>query len=372
MRITELQPFILHVPVTGGGIADSTHTVSHWGMPGVIIHTDVGLKGYGYCGTHAHLGSDRLITDAISNLFGPLLVGEDPRETQHLFDKMDRHPVNIWIGRAGVTQMAMSAIDIALWDIKAKAAEQPLWQLLGGNAEKEIIAYNTDCGWLNRDIDQLVDDCKYMIEVEGFPAVKIKVGKSNPKEDLKRIEAVRKAIGDGPNLMVDANGKWNLADAIQFGRRFSDYDITWFEEPLWHDDVNNHARLAEKIDTPIALGELLYNVDAFRPFIEAGAVHYVQPDVMRVGGITPWIQIADLTASHRLPLVPHHGDMMQAQIHLCIAHRACWMLEYIPWTLPYFEEPANVSEGKFVVPRLPGASTTLKKEVFEKYGQPIS
>ncbi len=369
MRITELQPFILHVPVTGGGIADSTHKVTHWGMPGVIIHTDAGLKGYGYCGTHAHLGSDRLITDAIVNLFGPLLIGEDPRQTQHLFNKLDRHPNNIWIGRAGVTQMALSAIDIAVWDLKAKAAEQPLWQLLGGSPDKTIIAYNTDCGWLNRDIDQLVDDCRHMIEMEGFPAVKMKIGKPDPNEDLKRIEAVRRAIGDEAKLMVDANGKWHLADAIQFGRRFSAFDITWFEEPLWHDDVNNHARLADKIDTPIALGELLYNIDAFRHFIEAGAVHYVQPDVMRIGGITPWLQIADLVASHRLPLVPHHGDMMQAQIHLCIAHRACWMLEFIPWTLDYFVEPARVEAGRFVTPHLPGAGTTLTDQALAAYNQ---
>jgi len=187
MRITELEPFILHVPVTGGGITDSTHQISHWGMPGVIVHTDTGIKGYGYCGTHAHLPSDRLITDAITNLFGPLVIGEDPRQTQHLFDKLDRYPINIWIGRAGVTQMALSAIDIALWDIKAKAADEPLWQLLGGHGDKPITAYNTDCGWLNRSIDELADDCKRMIEVEGFPAVKIKVGKPDPQEDLRQI-----------------------------------------------------------------------------------------------------------------------------------------------------------------------------------------
>ena len=211
-----------------------------------------------------------------------------------------------------------------------------------------------------------------MIEVEGFPAVKIKIGKPDPHEDLRRIEAVRRAIGNDARLMVDANGRWNLADAIQYGRRFVDFDVTWFEEPLWHDDVLNHARLADAIQTPIALGELLYNVDQFRHFIEAGAVHYVQPDVMRIGGITAWMQIADLTAAHRLPLVPHHGDMMQAQIHLCIAHRACSMLEYIPWTLACFEEPARVEAGRFVTPRLPGAGTTLKDEALRKFGQTYS
>jgi len=367
MRITHLTPFILHVPVTRGGIADSTHAITHWGMPGVIIHTDVGLKGYGYCGTHAHLPSDKLITSAIADLFGPLLIGEDPRKVRHLHRKMDRDSVNIWIGRAGVTQMALSAIDIALWDLKAKAAKQPLWQLLGGDGDKPIEAYNTDAGWLNWSLEQLTNDCKHLIEVDGFNAVKMKVGKPDPKEDLRRVEAVRRAIGDQPRLMVDANGKWSLADAIQYGRRFADFDVTWFEEPLWHDDVTNHARLAQAIDTPIALGELLYHVDQFRQFIEAGAVHYVQPDVMRMGGITAWWQIAELTDAHRLSLVPHHGDMMQAQIHLCIAHRACTMLEYIPWTLDCFEEPARVEDGQYITPTQPGAGTTLREQAIEKF-----
>ncbi|MEX2215621.1 MAG: mandelate racemase/muconate lactonizing enzyme family protein [Phycisphaeraceae bacterium] len=367
MRITRLEPFILHVPVTRGGVADSTHTLSHWGMPGVIIHTDTAHRGYGYCGTHAHLPSDKLITSAITDLFGPLLIGEDPTQTQHLFHKLDRYPINIWIGRAGVTQMALSAIDIALWDLKAKAAGQPLWQLLGGSDTKRITAYNTDAGWLNFTQQQLIDDCKRLIEVDGFDAVKMKVGKPDAKEDLARVEAVRKAIGDQPRLMVDANGKWHLADAIQYGRRIADFDVTWFEEPLWHDDVTNHKRLAEAITTPIALGELLYTVDAFRQFIECGAVHYVQPDVMRLGGITNWWTIAELTLAHRLPLVPHHGDMMQAQIHLCLAHRACTMLEYIPWTLHCFEEPAKVEAGVYAVPRLPGAGTTVKAEAMGKY-----
>ncbi len=367
MKITQLDPFILHVPVTRGGIADSTHSVTHWGMPGVVIRTDVGLSGFGYCGTHAHLPSDKLITSAMTDLFGPLLIGQDPRKVRHLYRAMDREPVNIWIGRAGVTQMALSAIDIALWDLKAKAADQPLWQLLGGDPEKRIVGYNTDGGWLNWPTDQLVDDCKRMIEVEGFHAVKMKLGKPQPMEDLRRVEAVRRAIGDDARLMVDANGKWHLADAMQYGRRLRDYDVTWFEEPLWHDDVTNHATLAKAIDTPIALGELLYNVDQFRPFIEAGAVHYVQPDVMRLGGITAWLQVAELADAHRLPLVPHHGDMMQAQIHLCIAHRSCWMLEYIPWTLDCFEEPARVVDGAYTTPTQPGAGTTLRDDALARF-----
>jgi L-alanine-DL-glutamate epimerase-like enolase superfamily enzyme len=272
------------------------------------------------------------------------------------------------MGRAGVLQMAISAIDIALWDLKAKIAGEPLWKLLGGSASTPVEGYSTDCGWLVRTKDQLVDDCRRMIEVEGFKAVKIKVGKPDPKEDLMRIEAVRRAIGPQPRLMIDANGRWNIATAKQYGRRLADYDITWFEEPLWHDDVAAHAVLAQSLETPLALGELLYTADAFKEFVAARAVHYLQPDATRCGGLTGALEIADLGLLHNLPVAPHHGDMMQAQLHLAIAHPACTMLEFIPWTLDYFVEPVAVRDGFYRVPELPGAGTTLRAEALERFG----
>ena len=264
--------------------------------------------------------------------------------------------------------MALSAVDIALWDLKAKASDEPLWHLLGGSAGKSVEAYNTDCGWLNLSNEKLVDGCRYMIEEEGFAAVKMKVGKPDPKEDLDRVEAVRSAIGSKPRLMVDANAKWNLPMAIQYGSRFADFDVTWFEEPLWHDDVRGHACLAKAIDTPIALGELLYNRDQFREFITAEGVHYLQPDASRCGGITGLWEIADLGLAHNIPVSPHHGDMMQAQLHAVIAHSGCDQLEFIPWTLHCFEEPVCVKDGRYRVPEQPGAGTTITPDSFEKYG----
>lgn len=124
MKITHLETFILHVPVTRNQIADSTHQLSHWGAPGVIIHTDAGISGYGYTGTHAHLPGDRLITDCIEYAYGPLLTNENPLEIQHLWQKLHRYPPLQWLGRSGITHLALSAVDIALWDIKAKAAQR--------------------------------------------------------------------------------------------------------------------------------------------------------------------------------------------------------------------------------------------------------
>ena len=347
MKITALEPFILHVPVTNQKIADSMHQVTHWGAVGVIVHTDNGLCGYGYTGTHAHLPTDRLIRDCIEHAFGPALLGEDPREVGHLWRKLYQIPSIRWIGRAGITQLALSAIDVALWDLKAKDAKMPLWKLLGGGESCRIVAYNTDGGWLNWTKTQLVEDAKRLV-AEGFRGIKIKIGSPDPRDDLERIEAVRKAIGPRVNFMVDANGRWDLPTAVRVGRHFVDYDIHWFEEPMWFDDVAGHAALARSIATPIALGEQQYSLDAFRQFIAAEAVHYAH--------------------AHRLPVVAHVGDMMQIHLQLSIAHPACEMLEYIPWLRECFEEPATVNDGCFLNPQNAGAGTTLRKDAVEKFG----
>ena len=358
MKITKLEAIILHAPVTRGGIADSTHQLTHWGAPGVAIHTDTGLVGYGFSGTHAHLPTDRLIVECIVNSYGPLLLGADPSEVRALWEKLHKRSEIYWVGRAGITHLALGAIDIALWDLKAKAAGLPLWKLLGGSASKKVEAYNTDGGWLNWSLETMLSDCKRLVEEEGYRAVKIKVGGWNPHEDLRRVEAVRQALGPDVRIMTDANGRWTLPQAIQTAGRLVDFDITWIEEPIYFDDVEGHRRLAETIATPIALGEQLYSASQFRDFIHVGAVHYVQPDVVRLAGITEFWEVADLARCYSLPVVPHVGDMCQVHQHLCFAHPACGLLEYIPWLRDWMEAPAKISGGFYIAPEVPGAGMT--------------
>ena len=167
--------------------------------------------------------------------------------------------------------------------------------------------------------------------------------------------------------MTDANGRWDLATAIQVGRRLGDFDVTWIEEPLWHDDVRGHEQLAQAIDTPIALGEQLYTLDHFNEFMHAGGVHYVQPDVTRLAGITEWWTVAEAAHSFRLPVTAHSGDMAQVQRHLSIAHPACINLEFIPWIRECFTDPATVVDGYFKAPEEPGAGTTPTTEALEKF-----
>ncbi len=358
MHITKLEPFILHAPVTRGGIADSTHSITHWGAPGVAIHTDTGQVGYGFSGTHAHLPTDRLIVDCIVNSYGPLLVGEDPREVRALWEKLYRQSEIFWVGRSGITHLALGAIDLALWDLKAKAADAPLWHLLGGSATKRVEAYNTDGGWLNWPLETLVSDCRRLVEAEGYRAVKLKVGSPSAAEDIRRVAAVREALGPEVAIMVDANGRWNLPRAIQTVGQLAAFDLTWIEEPVFFDDVESHRRLAAAVPVPVAMGEQLYLASQFRDFIRADAVHYVQPDVVRLAGVTEWWQVADLAHLHQLPVVPHVGDMCQVHPHLCIAHPACSLLEYIPWLRDWMAEPARVEDGFYLPPQAPGAGTT--------------
>lgn len=372
MRITRVEGFVLHVPVSGGGIADGTHSVKLWGAPGVRLHTDSGAIGTGYTGTHAHLASDRAIVALIEEAYAPLLIGRDPREVQSLWSRLQHEPPLQWIGRAGLTHLAHSAVDVALWDLKAQAAGEPLWRLLGGGGETRLEAYDTDGGWLDRSEDQLRRESSLRME-QGYRAVKIKLGSRDERgrfdlrRDAARLAAVREEIGPDARLMTDVNGAWDLATARAAGPMLAELGVVWLEEPIWYDDLPGHAALARAIETPIALGEQLYTLDAFRDFIAADAVHYVQADAVRLAGITEWWRVAELAHAFRKPVVPHIGDMMQVHLQLAIAHPACTLLEHIPWMRECFVEPATVRDGVFVLPERPGAGTELRPEALERY-----
>ena len=235
MKITKVESFVLHVPITPP-IEDSINAASHWGLAGVRIFTDEGVTGYGYTGTCAH--GDDMIADTIDKYYAPILIGRDPFLVKELWNEM-RFGKMHWIGRAGITHMALAAVDIALWDIMAKAAGKPLWQYLGGAKSDRIKAYNTNGGWLNWPLDRLLKDVVEIVE-SGFTGVKIKVGKPDPREDYERCKAVRKAIGDKVIFMIDVNQMWNITTAMTWGKKLEEFDLFWLEEPLNPDDVLGH------------------------------------------------------------------------------------------------------------------------------------
>lgn len=373
MRISAIEPFIVHVPLKDS-IADSTNSIDHWGFAGVVLRSDAGIKGCGFTGTHAFLAGDRQITAYIASIYGPLLLGETVESRAcigRIWRKLHDTPPLKWIGRAGLSHLALAAVDIALWDLFAKSENLPLWKILHrGGEPSPLQAYNTDAGWLSIPIDALVSGCLRSLE-RGFKGVKIKVGSSDPRDDLVRIEAVRKAIGADHPLMIDVNGRWSLQTASRLAPELDAFDLFWCEEPLYFDDLVSHMELAKIMRTPMALGEQLYSRFHFDAFLRTGAMKFVQADVARLGGITEWLAVADEAMDCRLPVVPHVGDMMQVHQHTGLAHPACELLEFIPWAQDCFEEPATVRDGEFLVPQAPGAGTTFTDVALAQLGKPL-
>ena len=363
MKITAAESFNLRVPI-GAEIADSMQSVAALEIVGLTIATDAGISGTGYTITVGHGGS--VIKEVLDSLFIADLMGKDPNDVREIWYQL-YFGKSHWIGRAGATTMAQAAVDIALWDIMAKAAEKPLWQLLGGGRQADIPVYNTHAGWLNYSVEQLKDEALRLLD-RGYTALKMKVGLPDASEDYRRVRAVRAAIGDSTMLMVDANQKWNLLQATSAARLFEDLRLSWLEEPLHPDDINAHRALKDKTSIPIALGEHVYTTHAFRDYMAIGAVDVIQVDVCRIGGITPWLEVAAMANTYGIRVCPHCGDLMQVHQHLVKAIPNHWYLEVIPlWDVGPFKHQIRIKDGKCLTPTEPGASTDLTAAALQKY-----
>jgi L-alanine-DL-glutamate epimerase-like enolase superfamily enzyme len=359
MKITAAESFVVRYEVPRA-VTDAVNQATHVCFAGVIITTDDGLQGTGFTTT---LGAGELaIKEVIDRHYAPLLIDADPLCHQRIWEQLYWSAAH-WAGRAGVTQMALAAVDIALWDIKAKAAGLPLWKLVGGHKDGAVDSYNTDGGWLNFELPRMIDEMMAMVEA-GWPAVKMKIGRPNPREDLARVTAVREALGPDVDLMVDVNQGWDLTTAVTWAPRYDELHLRWLEEPLDPDDVSGHARLAAATKTPIALGEHVYSRTAFRDFIERGGIGYVQADVTRLGGITEWLAVAEMAQAHHLPVVPHCGDLMRVAPHLGVGHPSCPLVECIPWAQELFADELEIRPGRLRPSDTPGASTTFDPAAF--------
>jgi len=363
MKIKEAQSFLLKVP-TQRKVADSMQSINFIEIVGINIFTDEDIMGTGYTLTVGAGGS--VIQNVIDTLFLNELLGKDPFNVKEIWQQL-YYGKSHWIGRAGVTTMAQSAVDVALWDIIAKKAGRPLWQVLGGCQPENVPTYNTDAGWLDRTEEELKDEMLRLLD-EGYKAVKMKVGKPDPHEDYRRVQAVRKAIGEDVTLMIDVNQSWDLVTASIWGKKLEDFDLTWIEEPLHPDDIKAHKVLKNAINIPIALGEHIYTTQSFRDFIQDGAVDIVQVDVTRIGGITPWMEVAAMANINNLKVCPHAGDLMQVHQHLIRTTPNYWYLEALPgFVEDLFKHQIVLERGKCVTPMEPGASTEFLPEIFEKY-----
>ncbi|MFF0945851.1 mandelate racemase/muconate lactonizing enzyme family protein [Kocuria sp. CPCC 205300] len=284
------------------------------------------------------------------------LIGEDPNDIARVHDKL------LWagasVGRSGVATQALAAIDVALWDLKAKRAGLPLAKLLGAHRDS-VRTYNTSGGFLNASLEKVKDRASASLEA-GIGGIKIKVGLPDSAEDLRRVAGVREHIGTGVPLMVDANQQWDRATALRMGRRLEEFDLTWIEEPLDAYDTEGHARLTAALDTPIATGEMLASVAEHVRLIEARSCDIIQPDAPRVGGITQFLRLAALADQRGLDLAPHFA--MEIHLHLAAAYpREPWV-EHFDWLDPLFEERLETRDGRMLVPARPGLGITLSEQ----------
>ena len=195
--------------------------------------------------------------------------------------------------------MAIGAVDIALWDLNARALGVPLWRLLGGTGRERLPLYSTDAGWLSFPQDEMIEKMRRVL-AEGFHGVKMKIGSPDPAADIRRVGAVREAIGPDVPLMVDINTHWDLSTALRWGPELDAFDIGWLEEPMNQHDVRGHAQLQGLMRAPLLVGENLTSLTLFRDFIDAGGLRLAQPDVTRLGGVTRWLDVASLARASEL------------------------------------------------------------------------
>ena len=314
------------------------------------IETEQGFSGHGFSYSKRAGGPAQY---AHAREVAGTAIGEDPNDIAKLYTKL------LWagasVGRSGVATQALAAIDIALYDLKARRAGLPLAKLLGAHRDS-VRTYNTSGGFLNASIQDVLERASRSIE-EGIGGVKIKVGLPDGEEDLGRVRAVREHLGEDIPLMVDANQQWDRATALRMGRRLEEFDLTWIEEPLDAYDAEGHADLARALDTPIATGEMLASVAEHERLIAARACDILQPDAPRIGGITQYLRLMTLADQAGLDVAPHFA--MEIHLHLAACYpRETWV-EHFDWLDPLFEERLDTRDGRMLVPERPGLGITF-------------
>lgn len=324
----------------------------------VRLKTDEGLEGLGY-----GLVLDRRHAKPLATLLvelEDLIIGQDPTFPEAIW-KAASDAVYL-AGPAGLAMMAVSAIDIAVWDLFGKIVGQPLYKLLGG-ARTEVPAYFT--GALAGPSDEAVAEQAQEHVANGLTAMKIGLTGGQPQAIVRRVAAIRKAVGPDIKLLLDNVESWSPTEAIQLGRMLEEFKLYWFEDPVQHLDYRGLAQVSAALDTPVCAGEYLYGLDGFRPLLEGACVDVVMIDVRRAGGVTPYRKIAAAAETWRLPTVPHF--MPEVTAHLVAASKSSLIAEVVNWSFPLFENPVRIEKGVIRLPSQPGLGLALRTDAVEQF-----
>jgi L-alanine-DL-glutamate epimerase-like enolase superfamily enzyme len=314
--------------------------------PFVRVTCDDGSQGTGYSYTIGTGGSS--VMALLRDHLAPRLIGRDPALIEETWRELMFATHATTVG--AITSLALAAIDTALWDWRCRRDGQPLWRAAGG-AKDRIPVYTTEGGWLHLPTEVLVSET-LAAQAAGFRGAKLKVGKPHVSQDVARLRAVRDAVGESFELMVDANQCFTLSEALRRAPHYAELGIAWFEEPMPADDLAGHARLAASSAVPIAVGESLYSAGQFADVMRTGAASIIQVDVARIGGITPWLKVAHMAEACNLTVAPHF--LMELHVSLCGAAPAAGWVEYIPQLDAIATSRLAIADGHALVPATSG------------------
>jgi L-talarate/galactarate dehydratase len=324
------------------------------------LGTDQGLVGIGLSFFGGALTGT--LRRAVEDL-AKLLVGDDPTQTEAVAAKLRRAAGSS--GPGGIFTLALSAIDMACWDLKGKAQGQSVCALLGGLRDR-VPTYASGALMRPHPIDYLAKAGPRLRDM-GFRQMKMQCG-SEPTvaASVERVRVMREGIGPDVDLMCDINQLWSVNQAIEVGRRIEDYHLFWLEDPTAHDDFPGLARIADALTAPIAAGEYHYGIVPFRHMLEHRSIDIVMIDLVRAGGITQWMKIAGMAEAFNLPVVSHL--IPEIHVHLIAAIPNGLTVEYMPWTLRLFEETPKIDNGQLVVPNKPGLGLAFDRAAIKQYG----
>lgn len=365
MEIADVESVSIEIPLDEP-VSFSNRTLTYRDHAITYIRTTDGRVGVGYS-----LGyeSSHLVADAVESTLAPRLVGEDPRDTKRLWHKM--YEGTVQIGRTGLLLRAISTVDIALWDLKAKAAGQPLYKLLGGYVDT-VPAYASG-GYYRDDKghEGLREEVRRYVD-EGHDVVKMKVGRRSIAAEVDRVAAVREEIGDERTLLLDANGVWSTTtEAVRACRAFEPFDPYFIEEPVMIDKVETMAQVHDAISYPVATGELEGTRHNFARLRDRRAASILQPDATVCGGITEWLRIAHYAAAYDVPIAPHYNWNLHAPLVGAIENGLWVEYFYRDMDVVVFddvvEEPLRPDEGVIRLPDEPGHGVELDDDAVDSF-----
>jgi mandelate racemase len=320
-------------------------TITDWPLILIDLVTDEGIVGRSYLEPYT-TKTMKYLVPALHD-FGAMLKGRPVRPAD-LYD-LARKSLH-FVGYEGQSMIAVSGLDMAAWDALAKAAAMPLCVLLGGSVGP-VKAYNSNGLWLKEPAAVAAEAIELRDE-GGFAGLKLRLGRERMRDDVATVAAVRKAVGDDMELMVDFNQGLHLGEALQRCHAIDDLGLAWIEEPIVYDNFDGFARLAAELNTPIQIGENFYGPRDLHKALQMKACDYVMPDFMRIGGVTGWLRAAGIAGAAGIPMSTHLYPEIAAHV-MRVTETAHW-LEWQDWADPILQNPYAVKDGLLQIPDVPG------------------